>query len=245
MDLLGVVWLVLAISGLLTNTLSFLIILKQNLIRSDVWVYIASLSITDNLAIICSCLIFLPTAIINEILCKVTPSLSYVWSMISYYILRAMSMERAILILRPYKTLSGQKHAIWVVIIISVTVLIIQPTYIMLTHGIIKVDTSNTTSIIKNKTQSAEYLKFCAILPEYQHFQDYMFLLDIALYAIVPIVLILAANVAIVIVLIRRARNATLANTIRRGNEDRNIMYMLLALSCYFVLSFLPFVIFL
>ncbi len=248
MNLIGVIWLTLVICGLLTNTLSFLIIYRQNLLRSLFWVYIASLSITDNLAIIChSFYLFLLRDFMatDDIICKISVSLAYVWSMISYYILCAMSIERAILILRPYKILPGQKHAILVVVIISMALLVTQPSYILLTHGIVNLDISNTTSNASDRSNThSENLKFCAILPEYQQFQDYIFLLDIALYAIIPIVLILSANIAIVIALIRRARNTTLANASRKVNEDRNITYMLLALSCYFVLSLLPFVIF-
>ncbi len=45
-------FIIILIVGLLANSFSFLIIVKQGLIKSGVWVYLAALSISDSLAII-------------------------------------------------------------------------------------------------------------------------------------------------------------------------------------------------
>ncbi len=56
-NILRMIWILLALIGLILNSLSFIIIVQQGLIKVGFWCYMASLSIIDNMAIIMSFLV--------------------------------------------------------------------------------------------------------------------------------------------------------------------------------------------
>ncbi len=243
-------FLILAFVGLCCNSLSFLIVVKQGLIKSGIWVYVACLALTDNMAIIMECInIFSKHApynflgdifATNVIICKILTSFSYLWSMISNYILCLMTTERCVLVLRPFKSPPGQKQALINVIIVSIVISIIQSSYIWPIQGLVKFD---LTDKITNSTIS---LDLCTVVPQYQNYAylTTIFAIDTIVYAALPIFIIISANSLIVYGLMKRVKNPNLTNTNRNLNKDKNITYMLLAISSYFFISLTPSVIY-
>ena len=243
------VTLTIGISGLITNSLSILIIINQGLINSGVWVYLTGMAIFDNIAIIVNFIYnyskppanFLwSIPMINDISCKIMSLFSHCFSGISYYLLGFMTVERAILIFNPYRTPPSQKQAIISTVIISITVTIIQDCYICLFFGIVKVEIPdpNNNDLVIN-------LRRCTITPEYENYIKYITLADTIFYAIIPIVLVISANICISYALIKRARNQTLNIDKSKINKDRNITIMLLSISCLLLVTLTPWFMFL
>ncbi len=114
------IYFIIVIIGLFGNSFSFLIVVKQGLVKSGVWVYIASLAITDSIALIMyaitefskppvNLLSNMPNS--NAIMCKAMTSFGYLWALMSNYIACFMTIERCIIILNPYRVPPGQKQA--------------------------------------------------------------------------------------------------------------------------------------
>ena len=122
---------VVIIIGFVANTFSLMVIIKQGLIKSGLWVFIGCLSISDNLTIITFFLyefsknpvnLFGSLSMSNDFTCKLLSSFQFMFSMISIYFLVFLTCERAVLILRPYRQPTSQKQAI--VVVITITILI-------------------------------------------------------------------------------------------------------------------------
>ncbi len=250
-SIIRLVWLIMALGGLIFNSLSFLIIVKQGLINAGIWVYIACLSLVDNMVIIMMTIkLFSRNApydfigdafIVNNILCKFLTSAAYLCSTLSYYIMCLMTVERCVQILRPFKTPTGQKQAVIKVIILCMIISIVQTSSIWPTHGLFDLN------LVDELTNSTISLSFCTMLSEYQTnaYLTALFAVEMILFAILPIIMVISANSLIVFALIRRAKNNALASTSRNKNKDKNITYMLLAISSYFLLSLMPYLIYL
>ncbi len=234
--------------GLVVNGLSFLIILRQGLIQSGFWVYLASLAITDSLALTTACVSEFskpPVNLLgnilnsNNIVCKATMSLSSLWSLISNYVVSCMAIERCVIILNPYKTPAGPKKAVILVLIITVIIVVLQPTFIFTVFGIVELEITNLSD-----GNSTIYLRVCSLLPKYKSISDYIFMVDSLVYSIIPIILIVSANSCIIFSLVKRSRNEGLENVHRNAKKDMNITYMLIAISSLFVFSNVPLIIF-
>ncbi len=241
--------LTMLLIGLVANGLSFLIIVKQGLIQSGVWVYIASLAISDSLALTTSLISEFskpPVNLLgnilnsNNIACKATISMNYLWSLISNYIVSCMAIERCLIILNPYKVPPGPRKAAVLVFIITVIIVGLQPTFNFNVYGIVKSEIANITD-----TNSTIYLQACSLLPEYESISDYIFMIDLLVYSVIPIILIVSANSCIIFTLVKRARNEGLKRVHRNAKKDMNITYMLIAISSLFILSNIPLIIFL
>ncbi len=237
------------IIGLVANGLSFLIIVRQGLIQSGVWVYLASLAITDSLALITTSTSEFakpPVSLLGNILnsnaiaCKATMSLNYLWSLISNYIVSCMAIERCIIILNPYKIPPGPKKAAISVLIITVIIVALQPTFIFTVFGLVKLDLTDLSN-----TNSTTYLQVCSLLPKYKNIADYIFMIDSLVFSIIPTILIVSANSCIIFTVVNRSRNEVLKNVHRNAKKDMNVTYMLIAISSLFILSNVPLIIFL
>ena len=231
--------LVLLIVGLLANGLSFLIIVQQGLIKSGIWVYLAALACTDSLALIMGCIhefskppvyIFGNIQNNNDIFCKFFTSFSYLWTLMSNYIISFMSIERCIIILNPYKVPPGQKRATFSVMIIIAVILIAQPTYVFNCFGLVEFDALD--------------LKFCTMFPKYENISSYIFMTEALILAVIPIILVTVANFCIIFSLIKRHKNEELNKVHKNAKKDINISIMLGTISLLFLISLTPSVVY-
>ncbi len=249
-SIIRLVWLILGLAGLFLNSLSFLIIVKQGLINAGIWVYIACLSLVDNMVIITATIeLFSRNApydfigdmfIVNNILCNFLNISVYLFPILSYSIMCLMTVERCVQILRPFKSPTGQKQAVIKVLILCIIITIVHTSYIWPFHGLFSLDLADEL------TNSAIKLT-CSILPEYQSsaYPTVFIVVDTILFIISPIVIVISANSLIIFALIRRAKNNALASANINKDKDKNITYMLLAISSYFLLSLTPYLIYL
>ena len=227
--------LVLIIVGLVGNCLSFLIIVRQGLIKSGIWVYLATLAITDSLALITGAAyefskppfnIFGNLQNNSDIFCKFLLSFGYIWSLMNNYILSFMSVERCVIIVNPYRVPPGQKRATISVLIIVGVILLVQPTYIFNCFGVVEFDALN--------------LKLCTILPKYENIFTYIFTIDALIFIAIPIILIFSANSCIIFSLMKRYKNGKLNKVHKNSKKDINISIMLIVVSLLFLITVTP-----
>ncbi len=246
-NILRMFWIFLALIGLILNSLSFLIIVQQGLIKVGFWCYMASLGVIDNMAIIMSFFSdfhlppysFLSSIVnLNEITCDVLFGFQYYWQMTSFYTVCLITAERAILILFPFKTPPRPKRVVVNVILLALLTFVVMSSYIYNLFGITE---ARLTNVSNNSTESVRY---CTILPKYHAHLHIIFVFELVTYALLPILIILTSNSLIVFALIRRARNPTLPGITANTYKDKYITYTLLAVSSYFVCSITPMVIF-
>ncbi len=225
----------LIIVGLVANCLSFLVIVRQGLIKSGIWVYLATLAITDSLALIMGVAYEYSKPPINlfgnlqnnsDIICKFLTSFAYLWSLMSNYIISFMSVERCVIIVNPYRVPTGQKQATISVLIIVGVIVLAQPTYVFNCFGVVKFDALN--------------LKLCTILPKYENISTYIFTIDAIIYIAIPIILIFSANFCIILSLIKRYKNGELNKVHKNAKKDINISIMLSVVSLLFLITFTP-----
>ncbi len=233
--------------GVISNTLSVVIIIKQDLIKSGVWVYIASLAIVDNVGIIYYQVVNFSRDPINylgdfitisEFSCKLNSLLIYFPMVTSHYILAIMTIQRSIIITNPYKIAPGQRHAVTVVVLLILIVLLVYGTYCALTTSIVELPIPfPANDLISNVSLS---VKFCGIHLKYKNIQDIIMISDVVAYAIIPAILVIIANVCIIIALIRRQQNTSIQRDLSKVKEDNRIARMLIFLSIYFVVMTFP-----
>ena len=138
-----------------------------------------------------------------------------------------------------FKSPTGQKQAIIKVLILCIMIIIVRTSYVWPFHGLFDLDLADE---LTNST-----IKTCSMIPEYQtsiFYETVFFAIDTIPFVILPIVIIISANSLIVYALIRRAKNSALASTNINKDKDKNITYMLLAISGYFLLSLMPYLIY-
>ncbi len=236
--------------GFVCNTFSFLIITQQGLIKRGIWVYIAALAFCDNVAIIIDSLGMInefsdnPEGYLedfkanSEVLCKLLYFLFIVPWATGHYLLAIMSCERCLLILNPYRTPPSPKRALLVVCALILVMVIGYGIVTSLVMGIIHVEmpylsSSNRSFPVANGSASFRY---CYI----KEIPNIFFYLDATLYLIIPMILIIIANICIITTLIVRAKNSSIHQYVTKVNGDRKITRMLIFVTVYFVLTASP-----
>ncbi len=239
------VWfLLILIVGVLFNSLSCTIIIKQGLIKTSIWIYIAALSITDSGTLI---MFFIyefskePVSLLGNILsknsttCKTITALVFAVGGCSQYLLTIMTVSRCLLIIRPYSQPPTPKQTLGYVFLIIIIMFLIFAPFLATTFDVIKIPVHiNSTDIVK----------VCTILPKYSDLYTYFVKIDLVIYFIIPLVLILTSNCVIVFKLYQRSRESKINRSQDKYQEDVKILYMLMAVSLFFILCTTPFVIY-
>ncbi len=233
--------------GFVSNTLSLVIIIKQGLIKSAVWVYIASLAMSDSFAIIYSIIFTLSREPINylgdiltrsELSCKINCLLVYFPLVTNHWILAIMTSQRSWLVFNPYKVPPSQKHAVTVVVSLVLFVIVIYGTFVTLMFGIVQVPIRfSSNDSFSNVSMS---IKYCGMYLEYGNIGGIVMVTDIVVYVIIPAVLVIIANLLIVIILTRRQQDTSIQRDLSKVNADKRITRMLIFLRCYFVIMITP-----
>ncbi len=237
--------------GFVCNTLSFLIITRQGLVKMGVWVYIAALALCDNFFIIIDSLnmlnefsndLYLDNFKANsEVFCKLHFIVLYVPLVTGNYLLAIMTCERAGLILNPYKIPSSPRRALLVVSIVTLAVILVYSIFVNLVIGVIHVQVplftgANDSSLTANESISLTF-KYCQM---YENNVNLYLYIITTIYLLIPATLIIIANICIIAVLIRRARNSSIHRNNSKMNDDKRITRMLIFISIYFILTVSP-----
>ena len=225
------------------NTFSLIVIIKQGLIDSGVWTFIACLSISDNLTIITFYLYEFSKSPVNffdflskttNFTCKLFISTQYIFGTMSVYFLVFMTCERAVLILRPYRQPTSQKQAIIVVITITILISFSYFAWCFSAFGTLEYPASVLGG------DSSEIIKICTILPNYHQYITIYTWIEFTLYYVVPVFLILSSNICIMYTLARRAQNREINRSTCQAKKDVKITRMLIILSLSFVVTISP-----
>ncbi len=245
--------IIVRIVGLVCNTLSFLIIMRQGLIKMGVWVYIASLSLCDNFSIIIDSLNMLnefssePIGYLDnltansEVFCKLHSILFVIPLVTGNYLLAIMSCERAGLILNPYKIPSSPKKALLVVCLATLVLILVYSIFINLVIGVVHVEVplfngADNSSLMANESFSLTF-KYCTM---YENNVNLYLSIETTIYLLIPAALIIIANICIITALMRRARNLNIHRDTSKVNDIR-ITKMLIFVNIYFVLTVSPY----
>ncbi len=239
------IWfLVFFIIGIITNLLSFFIIVKQGLIKSSIWVYIAALCISDICCLIIgfiyefskSPLNLLRTVMTrNSIACKIMTILYYTGGSCSHYILSTITVSRCLLIVRPYSQPSTPKQALGYVCLIVVVIFLLYGPFLAVTYDVIEIPSYN------NNTQDMELpIKLCMILPKYSKLQTYFGWIDMTIIFIIPVGTMLISNGTIIVQLYKRSKLKHINRIAKKSLEDIKISYMLVVTSLFFILCISP-----
>ncbi len=232
-----------ALIGIVANIFSLMIIIKQGLIKSGVWVYIAALSVSDILTIITFYIYefskdpanyfgFLYTN--NNFTCKLMVSLQYCFGTMSVYFLVFMTVERAVLILSPYRQPTSQKQAMLVVIIIIILWSVSYLTWIFISYGILEFPASVFGR------DGTEMIQACTLLPKFHKYLSLYTWLEFTIYYVIPVFLIISANICIIYVLTKRAKSKGINRSKIQAKKDEKITRMLIVLSVSFVITISP-----
>ncbi len=236
------IWfLFFSVTGITTNSLSLAVIFKQGLIKSSIWIYIASLCIADICTLISGFTFKFsqkPISLLGDILnrnviaCKAITALLNLSSVCSQYLLATMIVARCVTVLKPYKQPATRKQTVGYIFLIVIGMSLLYAPYISITHDVIEI------SLSKNSSQEIEFV--CTVSPKYSQIYRYVVWIDMTIYFIIPLVIILISNFAIMFKLHQRSNSKYIQRDFAKSQEDIRITYMLIALSCFFILVMAP-----
>ncbi len=227
--------------GLIGNILIMAITVNRGLIKDGLWTYIICLAVSDSLVLITVFIYefsfqkaYLGIDLTkSDFLCKLIPSCA-IFIRISHYILGCMTWERFLIIYNPYRSPPTPKRAVIVVLIITVIIAgILFPVYFVFIHvAEIAIPVANIT------------IKLCAVNEEYAEMYQKALNVDIFINLVFPIIMILSANIGIIIILIKRARNKSINRAVAKITSDIRVTYMLIFVSLFFILTVSPLALF-
>ena len=234
--------------GLLSNTMSLVIILKQGMTKVGVWIYVASLSLADNFVLIMMFIFQFSREPVNylgqmdtksDFLCKFLTSCTYISVVLSNNILSVMSCERFLIIWNPYKPRPSRNMALFKIMTVVIISMVAYVPFVVVTHGlqVPHIDSVTTNGTIKIYPEAT---KFCTLMPDYFKYSKYFRWMNLSIYYIWPTTLIIASNIGIIVVLIKRARNQSIHRDSSQIRSDIRIAYMLLSVSLFYVVSVTP-----
>ncbi len=234
-DIKGYYFVIMTIVGLTANTLSFLIIVTRKLVSTSVGTYLACLSVFDSLSLIFRFLyqvsehvLKVNFLLISNLSCKLFMFWFLTAGLVSNYIIVLVTAERCYVILSPYTLKTpGPKQALISVIVVFILI-VTYNFHIFFTHEIVSVSIGSNNSI-----------EFCDAMVKHAHYFTTVHpWVDQAIFAWIPSVSILTANVIIIMFLIRHTQSNT-AQQINR-KEQVKLTYMLLVVSFFFTATTLP-----
>ncbi len=234
--------------GLAGNSLS-IVIIKQGLIKTGVWIHIMCLAISDNCVLVMSFLYEFSKEPVNywghflnnnKYICKLFYTCFPLFIATSHYILACMTISRSITIVKPYKQPAGQKMAFTMVACIIIYVMVLYVPYGVTVFGVVDIPIGMDDPL----TAQPITITLCSTLPRFKTYHEYFLWADMLVFFIIPATSIITANIAIIITLIRRSRNKTIQRDNSRVQNDSRINHMLVFVSSYFVISVSPMIIY-
>ncbi len=234
-DIKGYYFVIMTIIGLIANTLSFLIIVTRRLVSTSVGTYLACLAVFDSLSLIfrfsyqvSEHVLKVNFLLISHLSCKLFMFGFLTAGLVSNYIIVLVTAERCYVILSPYTLKTpGPKQALISVILVFVLI-ITYNFHIFFTHEIVSVPIGNNNTI-----------EFCDALAKHAYYFTTVHpWVDQAIFAWIPAISILTANIIIILFLIRHTQSNT-AQQINRKEQVR-LTYMLLVVSFFFTATTLP-----
>ena len=248
----NVIFILICIIGLMGNSCALLVITKSSIIQITTGVYLAFISVFDNLAI-ASNLVYRYSTVVNQgsASCKATVALIYSSMTVSIYLILAMNIDRCYVMVFPYKPNPSPMSALVISSVIAGVVTLIYSANSAVIFGLSVIpstpshnqsnvffDQNNATTLWAAKS-SAE----CAPLPEYlDYFMNVFVPVDSVVTCFLVPIVVLVSNIVIVIYLNKNSSVApvNVGNAPPIQNQSKKVTRMLMLVSMVFIICVLP-----
>ena len=234
-DIKEVLFPIIVSVGILANAFSFTVVVTRGLINSSVGVYLASLAIFDSISLATTYLYdYAPMlfginfTIYNNLSCKLFEYTNLCATLISNYIVMTMTLERAYVILMPYSTHHPGKRGAAISVLCVMAIILTWESKTLITYSVMKFPVDDT---------GTEYFIFCTWMDKYDKFATkYMPWMDLMSFTLLPSIVIICANIAIVATLIIHSRSKHISSQTNSKRTDQiRLTYMLMTVSIFFV----------
>ncbi len=256
--------------GVITNSLSFRLMVGKRFRKTTVGVYIGTLAIFDNLSLVVIFVLALEieplsyiTSAYSDALCKILNVGAYVCIPVSAYVIAVLSCERCYVTMHPYRPKPTYKHAL---ICVSVVIALISMSYSpiaivmyglspvqsVLTEmttqnpGLFQTNNSNSESAVQSKLSGTEFV--CNPLPQHQfNVDNYVVVIDLIVANIIPYITITVANILLIIKMVKsrsqlhpQAFNQQMNALQAKNKKERRVTRMLITASLFYLITTLP-----
>ena len=260
----------MTVIGIITNSLSFVLVMRKRFRRTTIGVYLATLAVFDTLSLIVIFILALETEPLSyktssysDALCKILNVGAYVFIPISAYVIAVLSCERCYVTANPYKPKPTHKHAIICVCIVIAVISICYSPIAIVMYGLNPVPThvhniatqkpehsfngSTLGSLVPTNLAPTDFI--CNPLPNYQwNVDNYVVVFDLVVACFIPYVTITVANVVLIVTLLKQraqiqpqnAMHQVVNNVQAKNKKERHVTRMLITASLFYLCSTLP-----
>lgn len=243
----------LLIFGTCGNVLSIIILTRKSLRKFSTSIYLLFLAGSDTTNLVVSLIADAATAFRlfnlynqNDVTCKVTEWVLYTSGLLSVWLLVMITIERLIAIRFPFKVRRKmtQKFAVCACVIL-LTASSLFSGHLLIGNRVIEIVQQNMT----NNITIVEKGKYCSQVPDNYRFfyNNYWGLLIFIFASVVPTVIIITGNViiAVTVINVRKTVQPNIRQRMLMQNVHKTPTKLLFALSAMFLMTTLPFSVYL
>ncbi len=245
----SVILITICTIGLVANSCAFLVIVKSNIIKVSTGIYLAFLSVFDNLTLVIHLLeTFLNVSKISSFACKLIKVVRLSALTISCNILVTMTVERCYIITNPYKPNPTRKQAATIATVSVFVITLVNSVLIGTISGLTTPSVGTNLDKMSSFNNASKDRIFppdfgtktvCTFLPQYEDFYRKVFGLTIFLTKLVSPLIVLLCNL-IIISYLRKKNTVVPLNSVSGMNQDKRITKMLIIVSLSFSMFVLP-----
>ncbi len=244
--------------GLVANLCAFIVVIKSSIIETSMGIYLAFLSIFDNLALapnLARSGTVSDFADSNIIACKIATMGSFSFMSVSINMVVCMTIDRVYIITNPHRPNPERRTALMIAIIVTCVSTLVYSIHCGIMYGIVNVtnDAANstfqnafiveprenfTTSILSYSVSSD--LSVCTVAPRYLNYYQSIFnAVDAVTWGLLAPLIALICNIIIIVYLKKSSRVAPM-NSTAVSNHDKRVTRLLLLVSLCFIICLLP-----
>ena len=227
---------IIIIMGIITNFISFVIIVKSDLKRTSIGIYLAGLSVFDTLVLVTTGtdnLMYIFSISRSSLFCKLYFIFIFSSNFVSAWILAVMTCERCYVITNPYSMISNEtlrKRAFQIIILITIFAISLY-IHLSVTYDYIAIPKSRDISA--NQT----YFYRCSYKNEFQYFGFKIFSwIHLSAFCAVPATVIFICNVIIIIFMVKYTRKKDIKRSKSKNLEGTSKLTTMLLMNSFFIL---------
>lgn len=232
----------LILLGTFGNILSILVISRSRFNKSSSSTYLLGLAVADLSVIYFGLLPYwvyytfgLDIKHLSAFMCKVNWWFIYVTGDCSVYILTAITTERLLSTLYPYKSklLCTKKLAKTVVVVVFTNALLIN-SHVLYGFGFLEIESENATLVMPCVPISDAYDMFFSTIWTW---------IDLCKFSLIPFVILTTGNIGIILTVLkskRKVKSRIFGKTSHGNDMTSNMSALLVSLNCIFILCTLP-----
>lgn len=232
--------------GTLGNVMSFIVLCNLTGKTVSTFIYLSILALVDQFVLICGLLRSWIDHLLmskmenrNKIFCKLSQFLGTSASVLSVWLIVAVTLERTIVISFPFQAhnLIQKNRAIIIATIMACVIIFLN------SHFLFTVDLVKTISAIDN----SKNISLCIFSNQFSSFETSWILIDAIVYSFLPFTLILILNIVIMVKVCQARKTRRSMMTLKRSQHSsersestRQLTVMLLMISGTFLLTTTP-----